>query len=295
MAATAEQTKALVPSQVAIGAGKIYPHLDLAVMSEGMGLDFVNLDAMDAASARYRDELQARGVSVIPGFVSPDAIAAMVEECDRLAVDAHHQDVQGTPYLELPDDGWPEGHPRVAWDRSSVHTIGYDQFPSTSRIRQLFESDDFLGFLSKVLGRSPLYRYADPIGALNVAVMTEGDQLGWHFDQTDFVVSLAIQSSESGGDFENAALLRSGDDENYDEVAAVLRGERRDEVVVEPMTPGTLMLFEGRRSLHRVTPIAGDRPRYVALFGYDTKPNTMSSDLLKQIRYGRTEPLDAPR
>jgi hypothetical protein len=59
------------------------------------------------------------------------------------------------------------------------------------------------------------------------------------------------------------------------------------------MTPGTLMVFEGRRSLHRVTPIAGDRPRYVALFGYDTKPDTMSSDLLKQIRYGRTEPLRA--
>ncbi len=257
-----------------------------------MGLDFLDLDAAAAASGRYQDDLRARGVSVIPGFVSPEAIAAMVDECDKLAVDAYHQDVQGTPYLELPDDGWPDGHPRVTWDRSSVHTIGYDQFPSTSLIRQLFESDDFRAFLSGVLGRSPLYRYADPIGALNVAVMTEGDQLGWHFDQTDFVVSLAIQSSESGGDFENAALLR-GADENYDEVAAVLRGDRRDEVVVEPMTPGTLMLFEGRRSLHRVTPIAGDRPRYVALFGYDTKPDTMSSDLLKQIRYGRTEPLHA--
>ena len=54
------------------------------------------------------------------------------------------------------------------------------------------------------------------------------------------------------------------------------------------MTPGTLMLFEGRYSLHRVTPIVrADAARYVALFGYDTKPGTMSSELLKLVRYGR--------
>ena len=240
---------------------------------------------------RHRAELRARGVSVIPGFVGADVVAAMVDECDALAGAAYHQDVMGTPYLELPDDGWPEGHPRVTWARSAVHTLGYDQFPSTSLIRQLYERDDFMEFLSDVLERTPLYRYADPIGALNVAVMVEGDVLDWHFDQTDFVVSLAIQSSERGGDFENAANLRTPADENYDGVAEVLNG--RGDVVVESMTPGTLMLFEGRHSLHRVTEVHGRRPRYVALFGYDTKPDTMSSDLLKQVRYGRTDPLAA--
>ncbi len=201
----------------------------------------------------------------------------------------------GTPYLERPDDGWPDDHPRKAISRSSVHTVGYDQFPADSLIRQLFERDDVLAFLGQVLGREPLYRYADPIGALNVAVMVAGDELGWHYDQTDFVVSLAIQSSDEGGDFENVALLRSTDDENYDEVTSVLRGETRERVTIEPMTPGTLMLFEGRHSLHRVTPVAGARPRYVALFGYDTKPDTTSSELLRRTRYGRTEPLSATR
>ena len=232
-------------------------------------------------------------MTVIPDFVTAQVIDAMVAECDTLAAEAYHQDVQGTPYLELPDDGWPDGHPRVTWARSSVHTIGYDQFPSGSLLRALYESDELMTFLGRILAREPLYRYADPIGALNLAVMVEGDVLDWHFDQTDFVVSLAIQSSERGGDFENVALVRSPDDENYDEVAAVLSGDARGRVVVEPMTPGTLMLFEGRHSLHRVTPVEGGRPRYVGLFGYDTKPNTMSSALLKQIRYGRSEPLAA--
>jgi len=255
-------------------------------------------EAVDLAGARavigdHRTALAERGVSVLPGFASPAAVAEMVAECDELAAEAYHQDVQGTPYLELPDDGWPEGHPRTTWARSSVHTLGYDQLPRTSLVRRLFESDALLELVGELLGRSPLFRYADPIGALNVAVNVEGDELGWHYDQTDFVVSLAIQSSEGGGDFENVAHLRSADDEHYDQVARILAGEDRERVVVEPMTPGTLMLFEGRRSLHRVTPVTGRRPRYVALFGYDTKPGTMSSDLLRQVRYGRSEPLAA--
>ncbi len=255
----------------------------------------VDLAAARAEIGHHQAALRERGVSVLPGFVGPEAAARMVEECDALAAQAYHQDVQGTPYLEAPADGWPSEHPRVRWSRSSVHTLGYDQLPAGSLVRDLFEWDDLLVFLGEVLGRAPLYRYADPIGALNVAVMSEGDELGWHYDQTDFVVSLAIQSSEAGGDFENVAHLRSDDDERYDDVARILAGEARDRVVVEPMTPGTLMLFEGRRSLHRVTPVRGSRPRYVALLGYDTKPDTHSSDLLRLVRYGRSEPLHAAR
>ena len=174
----------------------------------------------------------------------------MVVECDALAAEAYHQDVQGTPYLELPADDWPEGHPRVTWARSSVHTIGYDQFPAGSLVRALYESDELLVFLGRILGREPLYRYADPIGALNLAVMIEGDVLDWHFDQTDFVVSLAIQSSERGGDFENAAMLRSPDDENYDSGHGAerrrqctrRRGRRADDT-------RHAHAFEGRQSL----------------------------------------------
>jgi hypothetical protein len=80
-------------------------------------------------------------------------------------------------------------------------------------------------------------------------------------------------------------LLTQADDERYDDVAAVLCGGS-DRVVTVPMTPGTLMLFEGRHTLHRVSTIGGDRPRYVGLFGYDRKPGTCSSELLRLIRYG---------
>ena len=142
-----------------------------------------------------------------------------------------------------------------------------------------------------MLERGPIFRYADPFGALNLAVMGEGDQLQWHFDQTDFVVSLAIQSAEAGGDFEVVPRIRSADDERYADVAAVLAGDAR-RVETLPMTPGTLLIFEGRHSLHRVSPVAGAPLRHVGLLAYDTKPGTMGSDLLRADRYGRTEPFD---
>jgi hypothetical protein len=50
-------------------------------------------------------------------------------------------------------------------------------------------------------------------------------------------------------------------------------------------------VFEGRNSIHRVSPIAGPTSRLVALLGYDTRDDTMSSELLKLVRYGRTEPV----
>ena len=123
--------------------------------------------------------------------------------------------------------------------------------------------------------------------------MIEGEQLQWHFDQTDFVVSLAVQTAESGGEFEVAPRIRSADDERYDEVAAVLAGDRSN-VVTLPMTPGTLLIFEGRHSLHRVSPISGTTLRHVGLLAYDTKPGRMGSDLLRADRYGRTEPFAEP-
>ena len=169
--------------------------------------------------------------------------------------------------------------------------LAYDLVPKDHPARQLFEWDGLRDLLGEILERRPLHRMADPLGALNLTAMTEGHVQGWHYDSTDFVVSLAIQASDGGGLFECAPFIRGESDEHYDEVARVLAGEAPERLRVFPMVPGTLMVFQGRHSIHRVTPVEGDTPRIVALFGFDTKPGTQSSDLLKMVRYGRTEPI----
>jgi hypothetical protein len=246
--------------------------------------DVVDLDwgFVDKGRAAMRET----GAAEIPGFVRPDALPAFIEDARRLAPSAHRSGGLGTVYLGFPDESFPADHPQQWLGDYSVGAVAYDLFPADSLIRRLYEWDELLQFVAAILGLDVIHPYADPLGALNLAVMVAGEELQWHFDQTDFVVSLAVQDADTGGDFEVSPKIRTADEQHYDDVARVLAGER-DRVVTLPMTPGTLLVFAGRYSLHRVSPIGGDTPRLVGLFGYDTKPGTMSSDLLKEVRYGR--------
>jgi hypothetical protein len=243
--------------------------------------------------ARAQQQLRDRGAAELEGFVSPAGVEALVRDADELAPRAHVSGGQGTAYLEFPDFSLPADHPRLHFADYAVRAVAYDITPLDSPLRLLYEWDPMKDLIEAVLDRGPIYRYGDPFGALNLAVMGESDQLQWHFDQTDFVVSLAIQSAEAGGDFEVAPRIRNAQDERYDEVAAVLSGDRT-RVETLPMRPGTLLVFEGRYSLHRVSPIEGRRWRHVGLLAYDTKPGTMGSDLLRADRYGRTEAFPEP-
>jgi len=237
---------------------------------------------LDWARGRLRDT----GACEVPAFLTPSGLAAVTAEADELAADAYRSEGFGTAYLEAPDFSLPDDHPRRYFDKAAVGVVAYDRFPSESPLRRLYEWDPFMRFIEAVLQRGTLYRYADPLGALNLAVMGDGDELQWHFDQTDFVVSLAVRDAEHGGDFEVAPHIRSAEDERYPAVQRVLAGER-DDVVRLPMTPGTLLIFEGRYSLHRVSPIHGATARLVALLAYDTQPGTCSTELLRLARYGR--------
>jgi hypothetical protein len=243
--------------------------------------------------ASAREQMRTMGAAEIPGFVSPDGVRALAHDADELAPRAHHSKGQGTAYLEFPDFELPADHPRLHFADYGVRAVAYDITPRTSPLRRLYEWGPLKDLIEAVLDRGLIYPYADPFGALNLSVMGEGDELQWHFDQTDFVVSLAIQSAEAGGDFEVVPRIRSADDEHYSEVSRVLNGDHTA-VQTLAMRPGTLLIFEGRYSMHRVSSIAGTRWRHVGLLAYDTKPGTMGSDLLRSDRYGRTEPFDEP-
>ena len=251
-----------------------YPLLDLAV------------PAMQEVLRWARAQLAATGACEVPDFLTPAGLAAVIADARALAPQAYRSTGVGTAYLEVPDFELPADHPRRTLGEYAVGVIAYDMFPPESPLRRLYEWDPMMDFIGAVLQRGRLYRYADPLGALNLAVMGDGDELQWHFDQTDFVVSLAIQDGDEGGDFEVAPRIRSAADERYEAVGAVLHGTS-DAVVRLPMTPGTLLIFEGRYSIHRVSPIRGATDRLVGLLAYDTKPGTLSTELLRLSRYGR--------
>ena len=247
-----------------------------------------DVPAAQALIARCRAELRGKGACVLPGFLHPAALARMADESRLVAPYAHWgaRGPGGTAYLEPPDPSFPEDHPRRRLQQSSVGAVAYDLIPPAHALRQLYEWDGLMDFIERVVDRGRLYRYADPLGALNVAVMREGDRLLWHYDQTDFVTSILLQDCEAGGAFEYVPMIREPGNENYDRVSRLLDGDR-SEVVRLDIQPGTFVFFEGRQSIHRVSPIEGTTDRHIALLGFDTRPDTCSSERLKMRRYGR--------
>jgi hypothetical protein len=121
----------------------------------------------------------------------------------------------------------------------------------------------------------------------------EGNGFPWHFDTNNYTVTLAIQNADHGGAFEYAPGIRKGD-ENFDAVADVLDGTS-DRVTVLNLEPGDLQLFKGRYSLHRVAPLRGLTPRFVAIFSYVSEPDMVGApERVKQL-YGRTLPIHHER
>lgn len=236
-----------------------------------------------------RHQFRREGVLELEGFVTSECLDALVEESTRYEAMAFHSTVTGNAYLDQGDPRLPADHARNLTESTTLGVVAYDQLPSDSVLRRLYEWEPLMKFVGAVLELPAIYRYADPMGALNLSVMTEGEYLRWHFDQSDFVTSLAIQSAERGGAFEYVPALRSADDENFDGVKAILQGSRQG-VGLVPTLPGSLVLFRGRYCLHRVTPIEGSRSRLIGLLSYDTEPDRTGTDHLRQIRYGRTSP-----
>lgn len=250
-------------------------------------------DGAQRVISSAREQIAAMGAAELPGFVTPDGVAKLVADAEALAERSHPSGGMGTAWLEQPSDEWSTDHPRRHRMKYGVRAVGYDVIPYSSPLRQIYELPELTAFVAAILQRGPIFHYADPCGALNLAVMADGDELQWHYDQTDFVVSLAIQDADDGGDFEMVPKLREPHDEHYDRVARVFAGDHQ-EVVTLAMTPGTLLVFEGRYSLHRVSPIRGRTLRHVGLFAYDTKPDTVSSEHLRQDRYGRRVAFPTP-
>lgn len=228
------------------------------------------------------------GIALLPGFVHHDALKRMTEEARSLLPLSFHSHVVGNAYLTPNNQDLSPDHTYNLQEPTSLGVIAYDQIPKNHALRELYECDHLMDFIaSAMVNNKKLYRYADPMGALNISVMKDKDYLRWHFDQTDFVVSICLQDAEEGGDFEYVPFIRSAHQENYDDVRKVLEGDR-SLVKKLPMEPGSLVFFEGRHALHRVTPIKGVLPRLVALLGYDTKPGVKSTEHLHYLRYGRT-------
>ena len=238
---------------------------------------------------RVRADLEFDGCAVLKGFLTPQGIRTLRDEADLVADQAHQSFNRTNVYFTSDDPSLPKTDPRRQfYDRSNAF-VPADNFAKTGPLRSIHDFDGFDQFLKDCFEQDTFYRYADPLADVIINTATEGNGFPWHFDTNNFTVTLAIQNAEEGGAFEYAPAIREGS-ENFEEVSRVLEGTS-DKVRVLELEPGDLQLFRGRYSLHRVAPLTGQRPRYVAIFSYVEQPDMVGNPERTQQLYGRTLPI----
>ena len=247
------------------------PDLDYFVNLETYPIDRLGSEAGQNLLNRANRMMKEDTLVEFPDFLRSQVIVALAEELTALESNAHQIDYMSTPYGWMNNSEFSPNHPRSALFRRNCGTITTELFSEDSLSKRLFQVDELTEFIRRMLGYETLYRSACSTLSIQVNVMHEGDRFDWHFDTNDGVVSFMIQNADTGGAFEYVPLIRDEDDENYDTVSNVFDGSH--EPRRQTASAGTLLLFLGRRSIHRVAPVgATERSRLSLLFSYDRTP-----------------------
>ncbi|MBX2882505.1 MAG: 2OG-Fe(II) oxygenase [Granulosicoccus sp.] len=265
-------------------------HLDQYVNLHQYPVHDLDSDSGHKLLATCHEMMRKDTLCALPDFLSTEAIKALTDEVTALENTARKIDFLATPYGWMQNSGFPATHPRSQMFHRRCSAITTEQLDHNGLCMTLFRFDEITEFVRRLLGYETLYRSACPNISVRVNMMDAGDEFGWHYDTNDGVVSFAIQNADEGGVFEYAPLIRSEEDENYDAVAGIFNARIKPLQAHTP--PGTFVLFMGRRSLHRVSPvIATSQCRHSLLFSYDRKPGMVFPE---NIRKRLTEPTNQP-
>jgi hypothetical protein len=251
------------------------------------------LDRLDAPEAkalitRCRADLEAEGMFDLEGFVRREVIDDCAEGLQpRLARESFTHKRRHNVYFQPAVAGLSPGHPALREVETVHHTLCADQLGETV-LPLIYEWPALARFLAVVMNIPALHPMDDPLASINVIGYRAGETLNWHFDRSQFTTTLLIQAPESGGEFQYRSDLRSDADPNFDGVARVLRGQD-PAVRTRTVMAGTLNVFKGRNTLHRITPPIGVRDRMIAIFSYYERPGVRFSVEERRGFYGRAD------
>ncbi len=253
------------------------------------------LDDLDGEGGRQlietcRRQLDDDGCVVLKGFVPEQALARLERETERLSPEAHYNQTETNPYNSDGDPGLPASHPKNRFDDRTNGFVAGDRIDDSTIIRQVYQSPRFQRFIAAVVGMEEIHEYADPLAGLVINVLREGCQHPWHYDTNEFIVTMMTRQSHGGGRFEYCPGIRSPEGENFDGVQRVLDGDR-SQLKSLALQPGDLQVFFGRYSLHRVTPVEGDKERHTVIFAYAKEPGFIGRPERAQRIFGRMAPI----
>ncbi|MEM9871593.1 MAG: 2OG-Fe(II) oxygenase [Pseudomonadota bacterium] len=235
----------------------------------------------DAQAGLARD-----GLFNLPGFLTHAALSETLAHVHpRLKTESFHHSRWHNIYFKDEVDGLAPDHPALRKVETANHTLCHDQLAGTP-LDRVYHDAGFIAFLKAVMEQPRLYIMDDPLAGVNVLEYRDGEALNWHFDRSIFTTTLLLQEPTAGGTFEYARTLRGADDPNHAGISDLLEGRLQPARLEQ--AAGTLNVFLGVNTAHRVSRITGPQSRIVAVLSHYDRPGMAFSDTERLGFFGRT-------
>jgi len=241
-----------------------------------------------AMVAKAKADIDRDQVCLIPDFITDAARRTMVDEAMTTLPMAHTNRSHRTCFLNqqpMPDK--PDDHPMNMFFDASYRMMAYDLFPDDGPLHRFYGWPPVREVIAEILGIETLYLNDDPYQPANVIVYQASDRSTWHFDRgNEFTVTLMLQDAEAGGEFEIAPEIWPDDETDPAPLREVLLERGGDRVKKLHRAPGSLVIFRGDRSVHRVSEVEGDRLRMMAVMVYEERPGVIGRPEVNATVYG---------
>ena len=233
--------------------------------------------------------IKKNSLLVLENFLLVNSLKNILSEAKLLEDKAFYCEQQHTVLLSKKSDSLDVKDPLNRLMTSDKGCVPHDLISQKSDLNILYNSDIFKFFIKNVLNLDNIFPYADNLSSINLNYYQKGQQLGWHFDNASFAITLMIQSSTKGGEFE---YITEGRDSNSDYIdksllSNVIEGKTKPNFL--DVSQGTLILFYGRDYLHRVTPVQSETPRILITLNYNEEDHIKLSENARLTFFGRTD------
>lgn len=243
-------------------------------------------------------QMNSDGFVSLPSFLLPDAVdrlTSCILELDKEGVGFYSTDSHNV-FLDADEQIVASSplHPSRIQLNSSKHIINANDLllaKEAPDLNEIFMSQrSVLNFISSVMQKK-LYPSTDTFGKYYANIFREGDGLNYHFDRSEYSISLILQPSEEGGDFEflpNSRRIVEGWDEMIVDIDDIAEAVAPHSSVKRPkLAAGDLYLFRGQNSLHRVSEIQKGK-RINIILTFNTEPDVRLNKYTLQKFFGVT-------
>lgn len=233
----------------------------------------------------FSNRLKNEGILIFKSFIGPNGLKILQNEAANLKKLAYKSSSEYNVYISDYDESFSFNSARNRIMSTTKKCIPNDMIPKESILQKIYNSTLIKSFFLDILGKESLYPYEDNLSSININYYDEGDALGWHFDNSDFTITLLIKNCQRGGVYEFFNDIRYKDGkENYRFVEKIL--DNQIEGTKIDSLEGDLMIFKGNRSIHRVTAVE-EGERILVTFNYNETDGVSLSKQSRNTFFGR--------